>query len=71
MMHGPCGVARQSSPCMANGRFTKYFPKKYVDATMFDEDGYPIYRRRDNGRVVFKDGVPLDNDLSFHTIVFY
>lgn len=29
--------------------------------TTFDEDGYPIYRRRDNGRVVIKNGVSLDN----------
>ncbi|XP_041999843.1 uncharacterized protein LOC121749330 [Salvia splendens] len=61
MMHGPCGVVRKSSPCMLNGRCSKYFPKKYRAATNIDEDGYPAYRRRDNGRVVMKDGVPLDN----------
>ncbi|XP_047964804.1 uncharacterized protein LOC125209244 [Salvia hispanica] len=61
MMHGPCGVARKSSPCMLNGRCSKYFPKKYLAATNIDDDGYPVYRCRDNGRVVMKDGVPLDN----------
>ncbi|XP_042005913.1 uncharacterized protein LOC121754654 [Salvia splendens] len=61
MVHGPCGIVRKSSPCMANGRCTKYFPKKYIAETNFDDDGYPIYRRRDNGRVILKDGVPLDN----------
>ncbi|XP_047962051.1 uncharacterized protein LOC125206878 [Salvia hispanica] len=45
MVHGPCGIVRKSSPCMANGRCTKYFPK----------------RCKDNGRVILKDGVPLDN----------
>ncbi|XP_047949496.1 uncharacterized protein LOC125195385 [Salvia hispanica] len=61
MVHGPCGVVRKSSPCMRNGRCSKYFPKKFVVATTFDDDGYPVYRRRDSGRVIMKDGVPLDN----------
>ncbi|XP_047978732.1 uncharacterized protein LOC125220620 [Salvia hispanica] len=61
MMHGPCGVVRKSSPCMRDGRCTKYYPKKFVADTIFDDDGYPIYRRRDNGLVVLKDGVSLDN----------
>ncbi|XP_042005880.1 uncharacterized protein LOC121754618 [Salvia splendens] len=61
MMHGPCGVVRKSSPCMVNGRCSTYFPKKYLAVTSIDEDGYPAYRRRDNGRIVVTDGVPLDN----------
>ncbi|XP_042027196.1 uncharacterized protein LOC121774371 [Salvia splendens] len=61
MVHGPCGVVRKSSPCMRDGRCSKYFPKQYLDATKFDDDGFPVYRRRDNGCVVMKDGVPLDN----------
>ncbi|XP_042032500.1 uncharacterized protein LOC121779250 [Salvia splendens] len=60
-VHGPCGVVRKSSPCMRNGRCSKYFPKKFVGATTFDDEGYPVYRRRDSGRVIMKDGVPLDN----------
>ncbi|XP_042003866.1 uncharacterized protein LOC121752843 [Salvia splendens] len=61
MVHGPCGAVRKSSPCMRDGSCSKYFPKQYLDATKFDDDGFPVYRRRDNGRVVMKDGVPLDN----------
>ncbi|XP_042035336.1 uncharacterized protein LOC121781700 [Salvia splendens] len=61
MVHGPCGVVRKSSPCMRNGRCSKYFPKKFVGATTFDDEGYPIYKRRDSGRVIMKDGMPLDN----------
>ncbi|XP_057808736.1 uncharacterized protein LOC131023211 [Salvia miltiorrhiza] len=61
MLHGPCGVANKNSSCMANGRCTKYFPKKYVETTSVDEDGYPVYRRRNNGRTILKNGVPLDN----------
>ncbi|KAM3305286.1 hypothetical protein P3S67_012152 [Capsicum chacoense] len=61
MMHGPCGSARTYSPCMQNGRCTKYFPKKFVQSTTIDEDGYPIYRRRKDGRTIKKDGIDLDN----------
>ncbi|XP_057770918.1 uncharacterized protein LOC130990707 [Salvia miltiorrhiza] len=61
MVHGPCGALRISSPCMMNGRCTKYFPKKYVDATTVDDDGYPVYRRRNNGRVILKNDISLDN----------
>ncbi|XP_047261125.1 uncharacterized protein LOC124894545, partial [Capsicum annuum] len=61
MMHGPCGSARTYSPCMQNGRCTKYFPKKFVQSTTIDEDGYPIYRRRKDGRTIKKDSIDLDN----------
>ncbi|XP_057790213.1 uncharacterized protein LOC131007083, partial [Salvia miltiorrhiza] len=61
MMHGPCGATNKNSPCMSNGRCTKYFPKKFIEASSVDEDGYPVYKRRDNGRFVEKGGVILDN----------
>ncbi|KAM3221063.1 hypothetical protein P3L10_020331 [Capsicum annuum] len=60
-MHGPCGSARNYSPCMQNGRCTKHFPKKTVQSTIIDEDGYPIYRRRKDGRTIKKDSIDLDN----------
>ncbi|XP_019159056.1 PREDICTED: uncharacterized protein LOC109155840 [Ipomoea nil] len=61
MIHGPCGHLRKNSPCMVNGRCSKHFPKKFVDSSNFDQDGYPIYRRRDDGRFVKKNGIELDN----------
>ncbi|XP_047258389.1 uncharacterized protein LOC124890644, partial [Capsicum annuum] len=61
MMHGPCDPARNYSPCMHDGRCTKNFPKKFIGATTIDEDGYPIYRRREDGRTIKKDGIGLDN----------
>ena len=61
MMHGPCGIANKRSPCMSDGKCTKHFPKKFVQATTIGEDGYPLYKRSDNGRTVMKGNVPLDN----------
>ncbi|XP_019160729.1 PREDICTED: uncharacterized protein LOC109157284 [Ipomoea nil] len=61
MMHGPCGVARSNSPCMVNGKCSKHFPKRYIDASHFDQDGYPLYRRRDDKRTIKKNGIELDN----------
>ncbi|XP_016195314.1 uncharacterized protein LOC107636308 [Arachis ipaensis] len=61
MIYGPCGKLRPSSPCMRNGGCSKFYPKKFVDATGFDKDGYPIYRRR-NMEITYKiNGVDVDN----------
>lgn len=56
-----CGFARKTSPCMHNGRCSKHFPKKFVVNTAIDDDGYPIYRRRENGRTIEREGIYLDN----------
>ncbi|XP_019179528.1 PREDICTED: uncharacterized protein LOC109174729 [Ipomoea nil] len=61
MMHGPCGKAGTNSPCMVNARCSKHFPKRFVESSTFDDDGYPVYRRRDNGTIVTKNGIALDN----------
>jgi len=61
MVHGPCGFARPYSPCMKDRRCSKFYQKKFVSRTSFDESGYPIYRRRDLGIVVMKKDVQLDN----------
>lgn len=60
MLHGPCGVVRQFSPCMQNGKCTKYFPRNFVESTTIDEEGYPIYRKRNDGRSIIKDNIPLE-----------
>jgi len=61
MVHGPCGYARPNSPCMKDRRCSKFYPKKFVSRTSFDESGYPIYRRCDLGIVAMKNDVQLDN----------
>lgn len=62
MIHGPCRVANSDSYCMVGKqKCSKHFPKAYADFTTFDSDGYPTYRRRDDGRTVTIKEVSLDN----------
>ncbi|KAI9084653.1 hypothetical protein K1719_033435 [Acacia pycnantha] len=46
---------------MKDGKCSKYFPKRFCARTMLDEHGYPTYRRRDDGHMVSRKGVKLDN----------
>ena len=60
MLHGLCGPSNTTAPCMDQNKCTKHFPKRFIDETKVDEEGYPVYRRRDNGISVEKNGVHLD-----------
>ncbi|XP_076937194.1 uncharacterized protein LOC143604676 [Bidens hawaiensis] len=61
MMHGPCGIARPSSPCMKKGSCSKNFPKQFQLLTSFDKNGYAQYKRRDAGSTVTRNNVSWDN----------
>ncbi|XP_078437639.1 uncharacterized protein LOC144708259 [Wolffia australiana] len=61
MIHGPCGSANPKSPCMKAGKCSKKFPKEFVDSTQVNNDGYPLYLRRNNGRVIQKGLHVIDN----------
>ncbi|KAJ9541484.1 hypothetical protein OSB04_027990 [Centaurea solstitialis] len=63
MMHGPCGQLSPSSPCMYNGRCSKGYPKTYYDETFIKHDGWPCYRRSNNGAKVQvgRHDIMLDN----------
>ncbi|XP_031099477.1 uncharacterized protein LOC116003677 [Ipomoea triloba] len=61
MIHGPCGLHRPKSPCMVNNKCSKHFPKKFVNVSSWDDDGYPIYKRSESSRIVEKNGVQLDS----------
>ncbi|XP_058774037.1 uncharacterized protein LOC131648280 [Vicia villosa] len=61
MMHGPCGLSRPTSQCMKNRQCSKFFPKKFIEETSLDSQGFPLYRRRSNTHVIQKNGIDLDN----------
>ncbi|XP_071727915.1 uncharacterized protein [Rutidosis leptorrhynchoides] len=63
MIHGPCGDKNPSCQCTdtETKKCTKRFPKPFSDVTKTDQDGYPIYRIRNDGRTVRKQGHDLDN----------
>jgi hypothetical protein len=46
-IHGPC-----NDRCMKDGRCRRGFPKEFRDETQADVDGYPLYRRPENGPVI-------------------
>ncbi|XP_063936175.1 uncharacterized protein LOC108225973 [Daucus carota subsp. sativus] len=61
MIHGPCGKDFSYSACMANGKCTRHFPKRYNSNTYFDDCGFPVYKRRNTGAKVKRKGHDLDN----------
>jgi hypothetical protein len=56
MLHGPCGNARPTAPCMQDGKCSKKYPRAFSEESLLEVDGYPVYRRRDDGVTVHKNG---------------
>lgn len=54
MIHGPC---TKDKPCMQKDgvKCSKGFPKPFSPETVIIPNGFPSYRRRDNGRSFFKN----------------
>nr|GEV98954.1 DNA helicase PIF1, ATP-dependent [Tanacetum cinerariifolium] len=48
MLHGPCENKGRYAPCTTEGKCTKRYPKAFYAETVLDDDGYPVYCRRDN-----------------------
>jgi len=61
MMHGPCGEKNWNCPCMKKGKCSKFYPKDFVENTTFSENGFTIYRRRNNGIFIRREQHNLDN----------
>ena len=70
MVHGPCGALNPHAPCMhlppggSHSVCSKGYPKQFTPVTIIAEDGYPTYRRRDDGQVWEVGGrraIPVDN----------
>ena len=61
IIHRPCGHLKADSVCMEEGACTKGYPKDFSEQTLEYVDGYPRYRRRDNGSTVKVLSVEVDN----------
>ncbi|KAG4986434.1 hypothetical protein GYH30_033934 [Glycine max] len=61
MIHGPCEILRPASPCRKEGKCSRFYPKKFQPTTLIDGDGYPVYRRRNTGQTITKNGIIIDN----------
>lgn len=57
MVHGPYGLENPKCSGIKDGKCSKYYPKKFQDVTFVYQDGYPIYRMRDQGDTIEKNGV--------------
>ncbi|XP_074263827.1 uncharacterized protein LOC141586483 isoform X1 [Silene latifolia] len=61
MIQGSCGDLNPDCPCMIDGKCSKKFPKKFNERTTIDGDGYHVYKRRENGPTIEKDGKTIHN----------
>ncbi|XP_057295793.1 uncharacterized protein LOC130624237 [Hydractinia symbiolongicarpus] len=61
MIHRPCGHLNPNSRCMEDGVCTKSFPKNLLASMVAEVNGYPLYRRRDNGIHINVNNVDIDN----------
>ncbi|CAK8531867.1 unnamed protein product [Lathyrus sativus] len=62
MIHGPCGVLNQKSPCMKNGHCKKKrYPKEFCEETRQGNDSYPEYRRRFSDPIFLNRNKSIDN----------
>ncbi|GJZ82671.1 ATP-dependent DNA helicase PIF1-like protein [Tanacetum coccineum] len=55
MLHGPCDKDVKYAPCTTEGKCWKHYLKVFLEETVINEDGYPIYHRRNN-KVTAKKG---------------
>ncbi|KAK9689010.1 hypothetical protein RND81_09G027900 [Saponaria officinalis] len=65
MMHGPCGQLNLECQCMkhkgAMGKCKYGYPKKFMDNTSNNSEGYPMYRRRNSVEAAIIRKHKLDN----------
>ena len=67
MVHGPCGTLNPQCICMEDGKCKKDFPKSFNEVTKENVNGYPVYKRPNNGRVIVKfvKGTKVEVDNRF------
>ncbi|XP_075108897.1 uncharacterized protein LOC142180730 [Nicotiana tabacum] len=61
MMHGPCGKHRPTNSCMKDGQCKNHYPRPFSNKSIQGKDGYPIYKRRNDGKIVNVRGMRMHN----------
>ncbi|XP_071688116.1 uncharacterized protein [Rutidosis leptorrhynchoides] len=62
MIQGPCGENNPKCPCTdVKKSALSDFSKPYADVKSVEKDGYPVYKRTENGRKINKQGHNIDN----------
>lgn len=61
MIHGPCGALNPSSPCMSDGKCTKFYPKDFSEKTTILPNGHVRYARPNNGFTTTRNSIDIDN----------
>jgi hypothetical protein len=64
MIHGPCGSINRNSPCMNEKGCSKKFPRKFVNETQTDDDGYPLYKRRSSENGGNSTFIKVNNNMT-------
>jgi len=61
MIHDPCGD--QNSSCMEDNKCIENFPIDFENETRENVDGYPRYKRRNNGKTFQVRDITEDNKV--------
>ncbi|XP_009791383.2 uncharacterized protein [Nicotiana sylvestris] len=61
MMHGPCGKHRPTNSCMKDSQCKNHYPRPFSNKSIQGKDGYPIYKRRNDGKIVNVRGMRMNN----------
>lgn len=60
MIYGLCGSVNKVNVCMIDGKCFKFF-FKFFSVVIKVDVGFFIYKRREDGRMVYKKGFDCDN----------
>ncbi|XP_057723997.1 uncharacterized protein LOC130939953 [Arachis stenosperma] len=61
MIHGPCGILDQSSPCMKNDQYKRNYPQEFTAETQRGDGSYPQYKQRFDIPVPINQNITVDN----------
>ena len=61
MLHGPCGKKNGHNTCTVSKKCKYNYPWEFCNRSIQEKDGYPIYGRRNDGKMVKVTRAMLNN----------